>query len=245
MFDWKRTAFALAWALVALTLSAQSSAAPPLEDAFVHEMRDAPREGQTRSGVGFFIDNRGTLVTAAHVVAGCRQLTVQGSMIQQMPVTLIALDTRIDAAVLRAPTGSGYWVDVSPDPPRATDRLLLYTADRERERRDRFAAGAIRGNERAGAINLLVVVPDLQRGASGSPIFDGRARVVGMSVSRTDGAMQSTLVMPSHHLRRFLSGVGLLPQRDGIVAEFLGRSERIDQVGVERLSHAIVDIECT
>jgi hypothetical protein len=134
---------------------------------------------------------------------------------------------------------------VSPEAPRYNDQLLLYTADRERERRDRFAPGAIHGTERAGGVELLMVMPDLQRGASGAPIFDGRARVVGMSVSRTDGSVESTLMMPGHLLRRFLSGLGIVPARNGVVGEFFGRSERIDQVGVERLSHAIVDIECT
>lgn len=54
------------------------------------------------SGTGFFIARDGSIITAAHVVRGCKKIFVISRYLKEMPATLLGIDFRNDVAVLQA-----------------------------------------------------------------------------------------------------------------------------------------------
>ena len=58
--------------------------------------------GRVKSGTGFFVSPDGFLVTSAHVVAGCRDVSVLDHDGTAHPGYVIASDRRLDLALLWA-----------------------------------------------------------------------------------------------------------------------------------------------
>jgi S1-C subfamily serine protease len=54
------------------------------------------------AGTGFFVSSDGSLLTAAHVVSGCRQMRVASELVRPSAAQLIASDAKQDIALLRA-----------------------------------------------------------------------------------------------------------------------------------------------
>jgi S1-C subfamily serine protease len=69
---------------------------PPSDSRGTHQ----PGTGVT--GTGFFVASDGSLVTAAHVVNGCRQTRIASQLVKPIAAKLIAADTGHDIALLRA-----------------------------------------------------------------------------------------------------------------------------------------------
>jgi S1-C subfamily serine protease len=70
---------------------------------------DPPQAGQGArargtgvAGTGFFVAADGSLLTAAHVVAGCRQTRIASELVRPSVARLIASDEKHDIALLRA-----------------------------------------------------------------------------------------------------------------------------------------------
>ena len=66
---------------------------------------DSPAEhkpGTAVAGTGFFVASDGSLLTAAHVVSGCRQTRIASEFVKPAVAELIASDTKQDIALLRA-----------------------------------------------------------------------------------------------------------------------------------------------
>jgi S1-C subfamily serine protease len=61
-----------------------------------------PQQGGGKSGTGFFIAEDGTLLTAAHVVSGCRRMQVVSRSLGRVAAKLLATDDDNDIALLRA-----------------------------------------------------------------------------------------------------------------------------------------------
>ncbi len=69
---------------------------PPADTQATHK----PGTGVT--GTGFFVGSDGSLITAAHVVSGCRQTRIASAFVKPAAAVLIAADARQDIALLRA-----------------------------------------------------------------------------------------------------------------------------------------------
>lgn len=54
------------------------------------------------AGTGFFVASNGSLLTAAHVVSGCRETRIASELVKPSVARLIASDERQDIALLRA-----------------------------------------------------------------------------------------------------------------------------------------------
>ena len=68
-------------------------------------------------GSGWFADSRGDVVTAEHVVAGCRRVNVWVSGSGPVEAHLVATDHRLDLALLTTGLDHTDWLDLESSPP--------------------------------------------------------------------------------------------------------------------------------
>jgi S1-C subfamily serine protease len=69
---------------------------PPADGQGTH------RRGTGVTGTGFFVASDGSLLTAAHVVSGCRQTRIASQLVRPSVARLVASDAKQDIALLRA-----------------------------------------------------------------------------------------------------------------------------------------------
>ena len=156
-----------------------------------------PMAGIGKAGTGFFIGTDGSLLTAAHVVNGCRRMQVISKFVPRSWVSLVAADPERDIALLRATEYRPNAVArVSASAPASNRLLVLGYPD---------AAGLIAASETWAVTEnqkfpasvgplanpkemLWLSAPDITHGYSGGPIFDPKlGGVVGMVKGEVDG----------------------------------------------------------
>ncbi len=165
--------------------------APVPEAPFGIEGLLRPSPGQVSNGTGFFVTSRGTLLTAEHVVRGCRGVRVLSAHMRPENAQVLATDAANDVAVLEVPgMTSPAWLPVAP-PSREVSRLFVLgfpansLPDTPNETWARLANGAF------GPQAPVVTDParlvwfrsgDVTFGYSGGPVVDlAGGRVVAMS----------------------------------------------------------------
>ena len=155
-----------------------------------------------RIGAGFFIDDGGAVVTAAHVVAGANQVLVKLPDQRVRPARVRAIDRDMDIALLE--------LDVAPAAApvfgrsaalRAGDWVLAVGEPYGLNRA--VVAGIVGGRARHFAEDgeVLFIQSDLtlNPGNSGGPLLDVRGAIVGMSLRTVVGPYGSSgvsLFMP-------------------------------------------------
>lgn len=144
----------------------------------------------TRVGAGFFIDDRGTLVTAAHVVADTRRVMVKLADQQIRVAVRVGSDSEADIAVLRV-----------QDPPAISPRLGRSGASRPGDwvlavgepygLRRSVIAGIVAGPARHFAEDsegyFIQTNLALNPGNSGGPLLDTEGAVIGMNLRTVVG----------------------------------------------------------
>lgn len=163
---------------------------------------------------GFFIDLKGTVLTARHAVEGCKSLY----LLKDGRVTraeLIAASDDADLALLRS--------TVTP--------LLAATFaidDRTRANQPLFAAGYDELNHMPGKSSMiynalaldrqsqgaeLALYSDVDHGASGSPVLDGNGLVIGLIVKReavaNRGGKGVAIAVSGRSIKAFLTASGI------------------------------------
>ncbi len=163
------------------------------------------------SGTGFFIAGDGLVMTAAHVVDGCKTTQVASRFVPTAPARILATDTRNDLALLRAPSVRPPGVMAFATAPAPGAHLTLYgypagsdtlipTEALGTLRNDRaqgqqaLPSGQIvqASNRPADARDFLWIdAQAVRQGFSGGPIVGPRGDVVGvlkgMVVNRDPG----------------------------------------------------------
>jgi S1-C subfamily serine protease len=165
---------------------------PPAPEApFGIEGLLRPSPGRVSNGTGFFVTSRGTLLTAEHVVRGCRGVRVLSAHMRPENAQVLATDAANDVAVLEVPgLTSPAWLPVAP-PSRGAGRLFVLgfpansLPDTPNETWARLANGAF------GPQAPVITDParlvwfrsgDVTFGYSGGPVVDlAGGRVVGIS----------------------------------------------------------------
>jgi hypothetical protein len=191
----------------------------------------------TSTGTGFYL-GADTLVTAAHVVAGCASVTLAGGR----ALEVVAADADLDVAALRDPGRGGRWLALAEGELRLGQQVLAAG----------FPYYAIAGTSLSltgGNVSALAGVDDdrrfftfsapVQPGNSGGPLIDSRGAVRGLVVARLseDFIVEATGSLPQNvnyalgeaELVRFLGrhgigtdagGLGGFDIADGAPAEF-------------------------
>jgi S1-C subfamily serine protease len=190
---------------------------------------DGAAAGRVKSGTGFFVSRDGFLVTSAHVVAGCRGISVWGPDGTERPSYTIASDPRLDIALL--------WVDGrrlgpsavaarGPHRPGEDVFTLGFGVFATTPLRSMLVEGSLVGDRTAQPGNrILVIRARLHAGNSGGAVLAGDGSLVGMVVGRDEAHADLGVAIPSRDIEALLSSYGIvLPNQDaaGNARDFLG-----------------------
>lgn len=207
-----------------------------------------PPEGEaTSSGTAFYVAPD-VLVTAAHVVRGCREMR----RIDGLPLEVKAEDDDLDLAVLTAPEASPDWLDMgTADLPRLGEPVtaLGYPYLGNLGQGLTVTGGnvsALKGID-GGEGEIMISAP-VQPGNSGGPLLNGAGAVIGVVVARVDdlaileetGTLPQNMnfAVPSPVLSRYLAGAGVtLPPGHGDAGDLRG--------GIpDRIARSVVAVLC-
>jgi len=145
-------------------------------------------QAKVSTGSGIFVDRDGYVLTAAHVVNGCKSLAVKVPRAPPEAATLEAADPKNDLALIK--TSAGYGVPTAfraqSHPPRLGEDVAVvgYPLTGILSNEPKATFGQI--NSVAGINNDYTVLQfsaPVQPGNSGGPVFDGGGLVVGIVVS--------------------------------------------------------------
>lgn len=199
------------------------------------------------SGTGFYINNT-DLVTAAHVVAGCRSLTLADGS----PLQVLAEDDRLDLAALTGTRRSAVWLGIGDS---ATPKLGETVMALGYPYLGNLGQGltATNGNISAlqgidGGKDRIMISAPVQPGNSGGPLINAAGGVVGVVVSRVDDLemLKSTGTLPQNMnfavpvqpLNGFLISAGVMFPRSSTEPIDLG-------AGIpDQITAAVVPIYC-
>ena len=193
-------AAALLCGLLALALALPSAAGPP-----------APGGGTARvkSGTGFFVSLDGFLVTSAHVVAGCGNVSIWANDGVERHGYPIASNTRRDIALLYG----GYDVPrnapvLAREPPHPGDDVftLGFGVRAEEPLRPILVGGYYVGDDTAtSGDRVLVIRAKLRAGNSGGAVIGPDGSLVGMVIGRDEARPEMGVAVPSGDIEGLLS----------------------------------------
>ncbi len=150
---------------------------------------EVPRGRISGSGTGFFIASDGTLVTNAHVVAGCRTVMVEAAGNATGPARLLGLDADNDLALLRTDVVPPGIADFAPPRDPVADEPVAVIGFPLHGRvaiKPILVTGQVlaRVRTRQAGTGRFRLRADVRRGNSGGPVLDGRGLVIGVVAAK-------------------------------------------------------------
>ena len=179
------------------------------------------KDGSGGLGSGFFISEKGLLLTAYHVVDGARVIRVRTVSDQTFIAQVVGFDNAADVALLQIRTrGTVPFLSLAPTSPRVGESVLAVgnsKGDFLQPRRGKLLAlGARAGNSTFPQDTLEMSAP-LAPGDSGGPIVNTVGEAVGVvSYVRVDGQGQtlSSYAVPVTSGERLISELKAGTKRD-------------------------------
>lgn len=188
-----------------------------------------PPAAATRAGTGtgFYVNRQGHVLTNAHVVAKCRELTVSRQGSAPIPASVVKADASNDLAVLIAAPSPAVATFRAGRPVRAGEAVVAYGFPLT----GTLSSG---GTVTNGTINALSGLRDdsrylqisapVQPGNSGGPLLDTGGNVVGVVTSslggrfaRTTGSLPQNInfALKADVARTFLEAAGVPVETTG------------------------------
>ncbi|MDA0803841.1 MAG: trypsin-like peptidase domain-containing protein [Planctomycetota bacterium] len=146
------------------------------------------------SGSGWVWDEKGHIVTNAHVIDGASRLQVQDWRGQLFDAEVIGADLQSDVAVLRVDGGKGEWIAAKRQSAPAEQGQMCFAFGSPFDFRFSMSAGIVSGLGRVSGLpgmeleNFVQVDAAINPGNSGGPLTDVEGRVIGMNTAIASGA---------------------------------------------------------
>jgi len=145
-----------------------------------------------KSGTGFFINDQGYILTASHVVSGCKKIYVRNSTMKFIPAILIAREKKHDIALLQAnitPRDTAIFKanDFTDRALRKGDNLMVigYPLDSGVNGIYQVAEARVVGLKgRKNEPNYIQFSNSAKQGNSGGPLLDESGKVIGLVTSK-------------------------------------------------------------
>jgi S1-C subfamily serine protease len=214
-------AAALCCGVLALAIAAPSVAGPPAPDG---------PSGRVKSGTGFFVTLDGFLVTSAHVIAGCRNVSIWPHDGAERRGYLVTSNAKHDIALLYG----GYDVArnaaiLGREPPRPGDDVftLGFGVLAEEPLRPVLIGGSYIGEDTATSGNrVLLIRAKLRAGNSGGALLGADGSLLGMVIGRDEARPEMGVAIPSGDIEAMLSAhhipLPAPPPRPGSAQALLG-----------------------
>jgi S1-C subfamily serine protease len=190
--------------LAALLLAAGLGAAALADDDAV---------GRVKSGTGFFVSRDGFLVTSAHVISGCRKISVWGADGSERPSYTVASDSRRDIALLWADgAAAGRSAVAGRRRPTAGEDVftLGFGVMASKPLQSVLVEGSLVGDSTAQPGNrVLMIRAKLHAGNSGGAVLGGDGSLLGMIIGRDEAHPEMGVAIPSDDIEALLSGYGI------------------------------------
>jgi len=188
---------AFASALIAAAVSTSHAAAPAIRQSQLEQEVRAAREaslphGLFQTGSGFYVSDGSLVLTSAHVVAGCRVITIRDISGREQAGTLVLWDGLRDIAVLRpdrtGPAGLSLLAEEGPSD-RPPEKLKVFAQNFELKTSippRQIVVSRLPDELRMGSSKMLELDASLETGMSGSPIVDDDGDAIGMVTARLE-----------------------------------------------------------
>lgn len=148
----------------------------------------APGSGRISSGTGFFVSNRGHLITNEHVVSGCSKVMVRGAVAPTV-AEVIATDKANDLALLKANVTPPRIANIRPNQERVQpgDKVVLIGYPMEHGITGQYAVSTAQVINLRGPMDepkWIQFTDSAQQGNSGGPLLDDGGNVIGVVVGK-------------------------------------------------------------
>lgn len=165
----------------------QPQTAPVVAQAQAQPQKGS-REVRIFSGTGFFVSNRGHLITNEHVVRGCDTVTVRGA-VSPIKAKVLRVDAENDLALLQADTVPGRVATLrqEEDALRRGDPVMVMGYPKEHGMTGVYAIAEASILDLKGPQEeprWIQFTDSAQQGNSGGPLLDGSGNVVGVVVGK-------------------------------------------------------------
>ena len=167
--------------------AAPSVASPPTAEALLARANnlvvviECLSEGaQVGFGSGFVVDSSGLIVTNAHVVLACDEVTLRrANSGRRFPSNIVLVDVEHDIAVLRAPSQSGGAFSLAGKLPRIGQRV--YALGHPEGLEFTVSEGIVSAiRELPSGSHLVQTTAPISPGNSGGPLLNEWGQIVGM-----------------------------------------------------------------
>lgn len=186
-----------------------------LQDAYDRTLKEIWPGGAPPIGSGFHVAP-GKVLTASHVTAGCHAPWVRSSATSAVPARIVALDTRVDIALLDAP-GIAALPTLGVGETELEARVTVFGFPQRRSgiARERVATPAVVDAlaHSTGGGPLLLLRGSGTEGISGGPVVDGHGTVVAMIVAKRTGDEERLVATSSTGINDFLAYMAVEPRR--------------------------------
>jgi S1-C subfamily serine protease len=155
----------------------------------------AQAQPEVLTGSGIIVNDEGYILTNAHVVKGCKSITVKALNAEALSAKLEAIDPKNDLALIKTTAGIGqpaqFRLESKPARLGETIGVVGYPLTGFLSAEPKATFGQI--NSVAGSGNdytLLQISAPIQAGNSGSPVFDASGNVIAIVVSQAASLAQ-------------------------------------------------------
>ena len=189
-------------------------------------------------GSGFFLNTEGYVVTAAHVVADAREITVKTRLGASYPAELIRLSQRLDVALLKVKADSTTCLMLEPSPlPTGADVYAIGSPASE-QLAFSVTRGIVSGQRSFDDVPFLQTDASISPGNSGGPLVNQAGKVAAIVSWKLVGSSVAGLAfgVPTYQA---LQALGLTAA--GATSDALARA--LPPPKKKRAAQAFIDVD--